>query len=314
MKKYFSLLIVICSLFICSSNVLAQQAQVKASIDKNKISVGEPITLIITAQQDDQTILRWPLFTDSIAKSIELIRADKMDTIISEDKKKIEYKQLIYITSFDSGAFVIPSFTFYYMQGNDSITLSTDSFLIECSTVPVDTTQAFKDIIPPLDVPFSIREILPYIIVGVVALIVIIIIIYLIRKYLKNRPVKQEIVEEVIIPAHVTALEALQELESKKLWQQGLIKNYYVELTDILRQYLFNRYTMDASEMTTDEILNGLRLIVHQPQLIEKLQHVLSLADLVKFAKAQPIATDHEQAMQFSRSFIEMTAIKNNQA
>ena len=279
MKKNFSLLIVICSLFIFSSLTFAQQAQVKANIDKNKISVGEPIALTITAQQDDQTIIRWPIFTDSIAKSIELIRIDKMDTIISEDKKKIEYKQQIYITSFDSGAFVIPSFTFYYLKGNDSITLFTDSFLIECSTVPVDTTQAFKDITPPLDVPFSIREILPYIIIGVVALLVIIIIIYLIRKYLKNRPVKEEIVEEVIIPAHVTALQALQDLESKKLWQQGMIKNYYVELTDILRQYLFNRYTMDASEMTTDEILHVFRLILQHPQPIENLQQVVSLAD-----------------------------------
>jgi len=60
-------------------------------------------------------------------------------------------------------------------------------------------------------------------------------------------------------PAHEIAFEQLALLKEKKLWQQGLIKQYYSEATEIFRRYLENRYAMQAMEETTDEILAGLR-------------------------------------------------------
>ena len=68
-------------------------------------------------------------------------------------------------------------------------------------------------------------------------------------------------VEAPKIPAHVTALEKLEKLKEEKLWQQGKLKLYYSELSDITRQYIEQRFYINAMEQVTDEIMYSFRTV-----------------------------------------------------
>ena len=104
---------------------------------------------------------------------------------------------------------------------------------------------------------------------------------------------------------HEWAIKALDELAEKKLWQQGEIKEHYTELTAILREYLERRYGIHAMEQTSDEILVQLR---HQHLKSESLlmdtEELISVADLIKFAKADPGMDIHAATIERVRIFV----------
>ena len=116
---------------------------------------------------------------------------------------------------------------------------------------------------------------------------------------------------KVIIPPHTKALEELEKLALKKLWQEGKIKEYYTGITDILREYIYGRYGIGAAEMTSDEIMQALKRKDINEAMKGKLMEIMVLADLVKFAKENPLPEDHEFCFNASIDFIKETTPVN---
>jgi hypothetical protein len=108
-------------------------------------------------------------------------------------------------------------------------------------------------------------------------------------------------------PAHEIALEALRKLETEKLWQEGRIKEYHSRMSDIIRTYIEQTLFINAMEMTTDLILCADQIKALNQRNKNELQELLERADLVKFAKFQPLANEHEASMKNAVSFIEST-------
>lgn len=109
------------------------------------------------------------------------------------------------------------------------------------------------------------------------------------------------------IPANVIAINQLEELKGKQLWQKGDIKGYQSELTYIIRAYLENRYKINALENTTNQIGHDLKKLNLNDSLRTEVQNILQVADLVKFAKAEPADNIHEQFMHKAYEFVETT-------
>lgn len=114
---------------------------------------------------------------------------------------------------------------------------------------------------------------------------------------------------EVIIPAHTMALDALYDLRQEQLWQKGAIKEYQSKLTFIIRQYLENRYEVQALESTTDEIVRNLSAADLELKDVDALKRILQVADLVKFAKAKPDESIHESFMTEAEDFVVRTKV-----
>ena len=90
-------------------------------------------------------------------------------------------------------------------------------------------------------------------------------------------------------------MNALDNLAEKKLWQNGRDKEFHTELTEILRQYIEARFAVPAMEKTSDEILDELyELAESQKASLANLKQILSIADLVKFAKYHPYADENQ--------------------
>jgi len=292
----------------------AQQVQVSARIDSTSILIGSQAHLRLTAAYDSKNgipKIQWPQIGDSIASKVEVVEKSKITTVLVDSAHPNLQQQVedITISCFDSGYYAIPPFQFV-VNGDTGNPLMTEAMMLQVNMVHVDTTKGFKDIKGPIQVPFNFLELLPYIGYGLVGLLILGGLIYLFIRLNKNE--KPVIIEapKVIIPPHIKALQDLENLALKKLWQEGKIKEYYTGITDILRVYLQDRYGIGALEMTTDEIMVALKRKDISEAMKVKLREIMVLADLVKFAKENPLPNDHEYCFTTSVDFINETAEK----
>lgn len=212
------------------------------------------------------------------------------------------------VARYDSGRALLPPLPFQYMTGVDTATrtVSTNPLLLTIHTIPVDTTQDIRDIKPPVSLPYTLLEVIIFLAV----LLAIAAGLFFYFRHRKRRPAAEPPPAYIPPPrpAHVIALEELGTLKDKRLWQQGLLKPYYSELTEIFRRYFENRYRFMALEETTGEILASLRLQPGTEPVREETERVLRLADLVKFAKLQPGPAEHEEAMRIVLDVVQRTA------
>ncbi|HMD14893.1 MAG TPA: hypothetical protein VKI62_09725, partial [Bacteroidota bacterium] len=257
--------------------------------------------LHLEVQHSNSTVVAFPVLPDSI-NGIDIVRREQPKRSQSGDT--ISESVTFVITAFDSGMHIVPSIPVQYTVNGDTAKkyVQTSPQVFVVGTIAIDTSKGIKDIKPPLAVGISFAEILPYLIALVILAGIVWLILY-IRK--KRRRGESLIPEAPKLPANVAALEALRVLEAERVWQRGLVKDYHSQLTDILRIYIEGRFSVTAMEMTSDEILSSPAVASLPRELQNVLREVLLRADLVKFAKSQPLPQEHESSLTASRSFVE---------
>lgn len=285
-----------------SFSVSGQVIKAEASLDSSRMLIGDQVNLWLRLEQPAGLKVGFPTPGDTIAGHIEVLSVSPIDTIGNKRDEIWRLRQRLVLTSFDTGFFVIPAYSFRVGSRNDSIT--TRALALEVLGIPLDTTKGITDIKPPFDVPVTFWEIAPYLFTGF--LLAVILFFYL--RYLRKKNRKPDLQPEKVIPSlppHIWALEQLDELVREKLWQQGKIKLFYSRLTDILRQYIELRFSIPAMEQTTYEIHRAFSgsVLIAEPVLIS-LRELLELADLVKFAKWNPVAEENESCQQSAYDFI----------
>lgn len=278
----------------------------RASTDSAAIRIGEQFRLTLEVKAEKNTPLLWTQVPDSFDHFLVVGRG-KVDTLVQPDTEV--YRQQITLTSFDSGYWKIPSFTFKVRSGDSTLTLPglvTDSFLVQVNTVPVDTTKPFRPIKQIRSVPFNILAYWPYMLGGVIVLLLLLYFIFFRKKKVKLIP-RKVIPQE---PPYDQALKALKSLEQEKLWQHGEIKTYYTRLTDILRLYIERTFGIMAMEQTSDELLEKVKSATKLNQQRDNLRYILQTADLAKFARSQPSREEHEASMRKAYEVLEWTKPK----
>lgn len=291
---------------------LAQQVEVKASADTDRIRLGEHVQLRLTASVPQKGVnVVFPQVPDSFGH-FEVVRRSALDTSIVSGTQL--FGQTIVLTSFDSGRWDIPALKFEVMNGNVADSAFTGPLSIDVNTVTVDTTKAFKPIKAVRTVGWSFWDYWLYFAIGIsVALIGVGLFIYF-----RSKPKKVAVAPPVpVTPPYEIALQQLQQLQEEKVWQQGDIKQYYTRLTDILRGYFEQQFNIPALEQTTEELLQHIKPVTILNQQRDKLRTLLSLADLAKFAKLAPTPEEHANAMVQAREIVEWTkpaAVKDTAA
>ena len=249
---------------------------VRATIDKPRILIGEPIRLALQADIPEHEAIRF-FQIDSIPH-FEFLNQQKIDT--SNTGGGTILSQVLYITSFDSGHWVIPSFRL-------GETIATD-------TIPVDVTfSAFNPEQPYHDVK-NIIEVNPqaekqkikwwYIMIGAGLLILLLII--LLKK--KKKPIAVPV--PIAIDPYKEAMQQLEKLQKEK----PETKQYYSTLVDIFRLYILSKKGIHSLQATTDDLVVQLKSLNIQKEQFEQLAQSLRQSDLVKFAKYIPSAEDHK--------------------
>jgi hypothetical protein len=302
-KLYFGLALIFILFCLNIHTGKSQGLTVKATIDSTSIQIGDQIKFRIDIDQPENAKLQVPIFTDSIGGKIEIVEKYPTDTVKQDKLLKIKYEYLV--TCFDSGAFTIPSIAIPYTLGNVRDTVRTSPISLTVMNLPVDTVTQVIDIKPPLNTPINFAEAWPYI-AGLIILAGFLFLIWILitrkkKTFLFSSPKIQE-------PPHVIALRNLDNLRSQKLWQNNKVKQYHVALTEIIRTYIEQRFEILALEMTTDEIIASFKPILYvDPESKELLKKLFTLADLVKFAKAEPLPDENEISLLNAYQFVNNT-------
>ncbi len=267
--------------FILLSSSLFSQ-KVTTSIDKTKNKIGAQFNLTLKTTVDSMATVSFPKVKNF--GLMEVIRDYKIDTIKKDNTYELIKKYGL--TQFDSGQYEIPKIAVLINKKP----IYSDAISVEVQSVKVDTLkQKMYDIKPIIEVPIETNywNYLAWIalLLGIAALIY-----FAIKKFQKKK-----VEEEAFKTPIEKATNLLNNLEKKSLWQNGNIKEYYSELTDIARNYIEEALDVPAMESTTAELIVALKQasITKKMKLSQEtilnLENVLKQADLVKFAKSKPL-------------------------
>ncbi len=259
-------------------------SQVTTSVDTTQIKIGEQINFKIQVDADTTAQVIFP--KANTFSPLEVIDSSAVDTFRKKDKYQLIKKYAL--TQFDSGTYTLPKQQILI----NNKPFFTDSLLIEVANVAVDTTkQKMYDIKPIVTVEKVAKNYLKYILIAIAILVILAVLSYFLF-FRKKPPTEAEKI--AMLPPYDRALLALKELETSKYLIQSQYKQYYSELTDIIRSYLEEEIHIDALESTTNELINRLELLKDSGKLnleddtIKQFKNVLQTADLVKFAKSKP--------------------------
>ena len=173
----------------------------------------------------------------------------------------------------------------------------------------IDTTLAITDIKPLQRAPIWWWGIIRWVLLAIGCILLGIGAWYFIKWAMhRKKGGELQLAEVEKRPAEEVALEKLDRIKAEKIWQEGKVKEYQTELTDVIREYIGRRYEVKSTEKTSDETLRELKpLMAEQKELFERLRKMLSLADLVKFAKWHTTPDENESALLTAYDFVHET-------
>lgn len=284
------------------------QVDVSVKLDSNIITIGDQVNLTISVSNSGNAVLYFPTSDNFVQSGIELIQ-QHLDTTFDQSGKAVALNQISTITSFDAGVDTIADLKVRcLLPDNSLVEMPLDTIFLTVNDVEVDTTKAIKDIAGVLSVPYTFRDFLPWILLVILVAAAIVIAVY-VYKQVKNRKPILPVAKPVVVLPEEKALHDLESLRIAGMWKNGLVKEYHTSLTDILRAYIESKMGIAAIEMTTDQILDSYSDLRNMPKDSgEKLRQILSTADMVKFAKSEPLPNEHDRSMSYAVAFVQETA------
>ena len=289
-------------LFIIS-NLSAQSIDVMADTDSSEYYVGDYIRYKIVVSHDKNITVHIPSVKDSIT-NLDYVK-EFPPTMQESANKEVEIYNYVF-SKYDSAEVEIPAFNIQFtVSGQDQVhTLKTNPVTILVKTMEIDPQGDIQDVKAPLTIPLDWWLIL------ILVLVVLLLIgggIFGFRYFKAKQEGKEIFAPKVVIPPYKTALKALFNLEEKKLWQQGEVKEYHSEITGIIRTYFENRFEFSAMEMPSSEVLDNLKHAVEAQPVFDVTREFLENADMVKFAKFQPIPSVNEEMMKQAYDIVNKT-------
>lgn len=251
--------------------------QAIAKLSADTIALGDQTTLSI------QRALTYP--------STEQLSQNGI-VALSQNYDSLQHTLYTTLTSFEPG-------THYVILSED------DSLMLTVLDVDVDTTSAeIRDIAPIEKVPYTFWEIFRWILLGLGILALAFGGWWFWKKWksgkvsewLSNEPVDTRTPEE-------RALDNLEALRQKQLWQSGRVKEYHTELTDTVRTFIEEATGIRATDMTSDETIEEME---NKKWTVDNslLRDIFTTADLVKFAKSEPLPHEHDRSMSEATEFV----------
>ena len=280
---------------------------VSAAIDSTTLFIGDQTDLHLRATCEVGEQVTLPILAEELIPGIEIVDRTIVDTA-QLSNGRVQYNQYLTLTSFEDSLFYIQPLPF--VSGEDTV-WSESLMLNVVQPFEMDSTDmAITDIKGIYRAPIWWWGIFRWVLLAL-AIAGISIGGYYLITYLKSRSGnKQEDIlpVESLRPAEEVALEKLDLIREQKIWQQGQIKEYHTQLTDVVREYIARRFDVSSTEQTSDETLRAMRpLLNQQKDLFEQLRKMLSLADLVKFAKWTATPDENELSLRNAYTFVKET-------
>ena len=284
---------------------------VSAAIDSTTLFIGDQTDLHLRATCEVGEQVQLPVLSEELIPGIEIVDKTIIDTAMLNDGR-VQYNQYVTLTSFEDSLFYIAPLPF--VSGDDTV-WSEPLTLNVVQPFEMDSTDmAITDIKGIYKAPIWWWGILRWVLLAL-AIAGIGVGGYYLITYLQSRARKSEdevLPTEPLRPAEEVALEKLDAIREQKIWQTGQVKEYHTQLTDVVREYIARRFEVSSVEQTSDETLRAMRgLLSDKKELYESLREMLTLADLVKFAKWTATPDENEKSLRSAYTFVKETTPVN---
>ncbi len=305
---------IISALFTIGAAAWAGPVQVTAVIDSVDVMQGALRKVEVDVVQPDGLVLRWlsdPVDSAhrvvEIYPGVEVNHSSKVDTT-NLGNDRLQLHRTILVQPWDSGEVVVPGIAL--VSGID--TFRSAPFALKVYTADVDTMTTVHAMMPEVPQPRHFWDWLPDAVYYYwwAFLLGILLIGGATAAYILYRKggLKKILAEpEKVIPPYEKAIAELQNLKGRQLCEKGREKEYYTELTEILRQYLEGRFGINAMEMTTPQIKRAVYSTVSEKSASAMMTEILEMADYVKFARMRPLPEDNVRAFNQAMQFVENT-------
>lgn len=266
---------------VASSGLVGQSMDVHLNADT--LGVGGQITYSVETRLPKQGRLIGEPRTDF--HDFEVLQIKRHESVVRDDRR-IEKTDYV-LTTFRIDTFVIAPPSVSYVLNNDTLSLRGSSKTIRVVSI-LDTTAV--DIKPEKDLW---RARINWWLVGFLVLSILtvigLIIYYAIRQYRmwRDRKLREATRRPVFVktPEEI-ALENLEHLRARRLDEDGYFKEFHIEVSNIIRLFIEQKYRIQALEMPTSELLAECRQArIMEDNFLSLLRRFLELCDLVKFAK-----------------------------
>lgn len=287
---------------LCVQFVYCQTLQ--TFTDKKDILIGEQIKLTIKGPLSPANSLAQGIAVPDSIPHFEIVEASKPDTI---DNNVLQ--QTIIITSFDSGRWSFPALPVEFTGAAPQPPVAyTDSFYVNVSYAPADSTNQLRDIKPIIKVSvFDFFWI--YVAAGILVLLVVIALLYFYFKK-KKRDTPAEPVSK--LSPYDEAMEALKNLSRYDLQTPEEIRLYHMQLAALFKNYLGRKQHKNLFNKTTGELLIAVKETGASHETISQLATALRCTDAVKFAKYLPSPDQSDDALQKIKETIQLTERPTN--
>ena len=270
-------------------------AKARATVDRNRILIGEPIDLVLEGQVPQGAELHW-FALDSIPH-FEYAEKGRIDSLHQDDQAI--FRQHLIITSFDSGTHWIGPLA---MKAGQQ-TVYTDSIQIEVRFSTFNPGQDYHDIKDLIAVSHPYIHYIVFTIAAISLIAVFLVIFFLRRSRLSAGSFK---IHSRELSAYEEAMKSLASLQGRQLANSGQDKLYYTALNDIFRRFLHRNMRRTMAEKTTDELILEIRRTDLPPANFSLLAEVLRMSDFVKFAKFKPSISDNENSLSIIETSVRL--------
>lgn len=291
-SKKFLKILACATILLTAHQAKAQQVTVDASIDSLQLLIGEQAKIKLEVSMDANQKLTLPALRDTIVRGVEILDIAKPDTQMLNDGRRMLIKQEYTITSFDSALYYLPPL---------EILVNNQAYRSKAL--------AFFGPKTVREVPITWEDVSAIVWLTLLMLALAGLSYYLYIRYKDNKPIIKKIKVEPKLPPHQQALQEIERIKGDKTLRNTDPKEYYTELTDVLRNYMAERFGFNAMEMTSSEIIDKLQDISDK-ESIKDLMFLFQTADLVKFAKHSPLMNENDMNLVNAVEFINNTKVE----
>ena len=301
-----NIFIILLLLLSITNKATAQVVTVEAKIDSLQILIGEQAKIQLQVAMDSKQKASFPQLTDTLVRGVEIVETSKIDTQYLNDKQRMLLTQEYTITSFDSALYYLPPLSVMV----DDKQYKSRALALKVYSIPVDTLNPdhFFGQKAVMKAPFAWEDWWGVLGLSLLGIPLLILLIYLVIRIRDNKPIIRKVKVEPKLPPHILAMKHIEKVKEEKSWQKDQPKEYYTELTDIIRTYIKDRFGFNALEMTSSEIIDQL-LDMKEKEDLSELNSLFQTADLVKFAKHNPLINENDANLINAIEFINETKL-----
>jgi len=300
----FTITFVIISIFIAQPLTAAPGARVllESKVDKSEVTIGDPIHYSLTATMQKGVVLSMPELGSNLG-DFDIL--DYQATVPIEKEGRIIQTTTYTIAVYDTGVYHIPPVEIRYKTPDGAEkTISAEGIEIKVKVLAPEKAADIKDIKEPLEMgrnwaPY--RKVLPWVATSLLLALLVLGIWYYRKKLARVQDNGLP-----LLPAHEVAIAELKKI-GETLLANNQIREFYFQLSEIMRQYFSRRYQINALEATTGELIQDLQDQPVPSQSRALIPDFLNGCDLVKFAKYVPQGNETETLYQMAFQIVDNT-------